>query len=102
MSKPTSTPTASAVKAKPALPEKTGPECAVCKQRGAMWLLRVGNDTPVRVHRPCGNKAKDTAPEGIDVAIFPSRALRDEWNQKKQVNDFWSNQLSGLTVKEGS
>jgi hypothetical protein len=100
MSEPT--PTTPAVKAKPAQPEKTGPECAVCQRNGAMWLLIVGDKTPVRVHRPCGLNAQKTAPEGLNVKVVPSRALRDEWNRKKQVNDFWSNQLSGLTINEKS
>lgn len=88
---------------KTAQPKKLdGPACAVCNREGAMWLLKVGDNTPVRVHRPCGNDAQKSAPKGVRVQVFASRALRDVWNRKNATRNFWEKQLAGFKPTEKS
>jgi hypothetical protein len=65
--------------------------CAVCKQTGgvgAKWLLFI-EDAHQRVHKPCGELAMRSAPEGVRTQLVPSRELREEWRERRLAQDFW-------------
>jgi len=66
--------------------------CVFCRtvgQHGAQWILKIGHDR-LRVLKPCGRQLADTAPEGVEVKLFPSEELRIEiraqafWREKFQ------------------
>lgn len=61
--------------------------CAFCRtvgQHGAQWILKIGHDR-LRVHKPCGRRLAETAPDGVEVKLFPSEELRSE----ERAKAFW-------------
>jgi hypothetical protein len=71
--------------------------CEVCGQKGqngAQWLVIVAGFAPRRVHRPCGDKALKQAPEGTKAKVIPSKELRMQWRDQKQVKSFWEGKFA--------
>jgi len=66
--------------------------CTFCRNtgtHGARWVLKIGNDRQL-VHKPCGQKLADSAPEGVKVALFPSKELSDEFRAQR----FWKQRFA--------
>jgi hypothetical protein len=67
--------------------------CVFCRalgHNGAQWILKIGNDPGMLVHKPCGAKLAAKAPNGVQVKLVMSREARDAvrvkrfWEQKFQ------------------
>ncbi len=73
--------------------------CCLCHSTGpygAQWFAQVGNDK-MQVHKPCGQRLAETAPEGTEVKIFPSPELRQVWKnqtREREVQAFWKQKFA--------
>lgn len=78
--------------------------CAVCRNtghHGAQWVARIGNDE-MRVHKPCGQKLVETAPEGTEVKLYPSKELLRKFADERRARDvqaFWKQKFA--TARHG-
>lgn len=66
--------------------------CTFCRttgQHGARWILRIGNDPGMLVHKPCGQRLIAEAPNGVQVKLYPTRDLADEF----RAQNFWKEQF---------
>lgn len=66
--------------------------CTFCRsvgQNGAQWILKIGDDQGILVHKPCGDKLAAHAPVGTQVRLFPNREKRDEL----RVESFWKSKF---------
>ncbi len=79
--------------------------CSVCRKTGhtgAEWVAQIGNDR-IRVHKPCGQRLAETAPEGTGVKISPSPELRRTWeNQRREreVRNFWEQKFATARAEQ--
>ncbi len=63
--------------------------CAFCRNtgtRGAQWILYIGTNSH-RVHKPCGEKLKETAPKEARVSLIPGKELAQQF----RAANFWKN-----------
>jgi hypothetical protein len=69
--------------------------CTVCRRDGARWLMRVDEKRHI-VHKQCADRAREQAPKGVVVKIYPSEELRREWDARA----FWKDkfQKAGVDV----
>lgn len=78
--------------------------CAVCRttgKQGAEWVAQVGSDR-LHVHKPCGQRLAETAPDGVAVKLSPSQELRESWKQQareRQVRDFWKGKFASAGAR---
>ena len=75
--------------------------CEVCKQTGkygAGWLVYIeGQTQPVLVHKPCGERFVESAPEGVRAKVVASRGLRELWDRQRQeklARSLWDQKFS--------
>ncbi len=81
------------------------PICNLCRTvgpRGAEWIAQVGDDK-LRVHKPCGRRLVETAPEGTEVKLYPSKELRQVFAQQRrerEVKAFWQQKFDSARAQQ--
>jgi hypothetical protein len=56
----------------------------------------------MRVHKPCGQKLVETAPEGTEVKLYPSKELLRKFADERRARDvqaFWKQKFA--TARHG-
>lgn len=66
--------------------------CTVCRRSGARHVMRVGHER-FMVHKPCGARTREQAPEGVTVKVYPSEELKREWDAQA----FWKDKFQKAT-----
>ena len=78
----------------------SAPSVASRVPAGRTGLWKTGSDQ-LRVHKPCGEKLVQFAPEGQSVTLKPSEELKREWRAKRDERDartFWEEKFQKARV----
>lgn len=74
--------------------------CTFCRNtgtRGAEWLVKEPGSPDRRVHKPCGEKAIASAPQGTQAKLTPSPELRVRWQTERDeraAQSFWAEKFA--------